>query len=166
MPTADEVLAQIDAAVDDWTVSGDAMRCTPDPTPEPAVPAVPVVSLPDLAVARARLVSRLVEYHDLTAAAARRAVVAAEAGRHTEHTGLVHAEARAVMARHAHEAGDAIAAFLQAMRPALQAMAEAARRAGDAFATADCAKACPVPTRSTDRPAWQSPYGPPSRRRR
>ncbi|MEU9245835.1 hypothetical protein [Streptomyces sp. NPDC048385] len=164
MTAAREVLASIDAALEDWTVSADAMRCTPDPAP--SVPAVPVVRTPPLAIARTILVRRLTEYHALTLQTARQAVADAEAGLHTEHTGLVHAEARAVVANTTHAAASAVAAFLRAMRPALEAMAQAAQRAAVALASAtSSAPGCPAPHRRLGRPAWQSPYGPAQRRR-
>ncbi|MET9729725.1 hypothetical protein ABZZ79_03360 [Streptomyces sp. NPDC006458] len=157
MPTTDEVLAQIDSAVHDWTVSGDAMRSRPTPEPAPAVPLVPA---PPLLVARAELVHRLVTHHDMAPETAQRALTDALEGRHTEHTAVIHAEARAAVAERAHIAGTAIAHFLQAMRPALQAMAEAARQAGQAMrAAAHIAEHCHA-ERQRGRPAWQSPYGP------
>ena len=166
MTSTEDVLAQIDAAVEDWTVSADAMRCTPAPGAAPAAPAVPVARLPALAMARATLVLRLIEHHGLSAEVGRAAVLAAERGQHTEYTSHVHAEARAVVAQQTHAAAEAVAAFLQAMRPALEAMAEAAQRAAAAFA-ATSPKVCPAPApgRRADRPAWQSPYGPAPRRR-
>lgn len=40
MSTADHILDQIDTCLGDYTVSDDAMRCTPDLPPLPAVPSV------------------------------------------------------------------------------------------------------------------------------
>ncbi|MFF8485195.1 hypothetical protein [Streptomyces antibioticus] len=166
MSTTNDVLAQIDHALADYSVGPDAMRCTPDPTPP--VPAVPTVPMPALAVARATLVHRLVDYQGLDPETARAAVLAAERGQHTEHTALVHAEARAVVARTTHAAAQAVAAFLRAMRPALDALAANVRAAAAALANATrhTPSSHTPSSRGADRPAWQSPYGPPPKRKR
>lgn len=55
---------------------------------------------------------------------------------------------------------DMRAAF-QRIAPAIQEAGEAFRHVPEAVGCDDCTK----PTRPRDRPAWQSPYGPPQRRR-
>ncbi|AYD81662.1 hypothetical protein SEA_KROMP_61 [Streptomyces phage Kromp] len=161
MPSSEEILEQIDAAVTDWTVSGDAMRCRPTPEPDP-IPAVPVVSYTGREAARALLVRRLIDNHGLTRFTARRAVAAAEQGRTTRHTDLVSAEARAATAEAAEHIGRAIAAFARALQPVAQAAAATLRQLDDALRAAGhrCLGGKP------GRPAWQSPYGPPPRRKR
>ncbi|MFH9215448.1 hypothetical protein [Streptomyces globisporus] len=57
-------------------------------------------------------------------------------------------------------------AYVRAMLPIAAALAETMRAAAQAARDADAyALAPPPPGRRRDRPAWQSPYGPPTRRR-
>lgn len=168
MTTTNDVLAQIDAALGDRSVSPDAMRHTPNlPPPANAVriirlPApVPVVRMPDISFVRSYLVRRLIEDRGLDPDAARHAVLAAERGEHTEYTAVLHAEARAVVAQTKNTAARVMADFLRAMRPALDALAKATEQAAKAFEAADYARKAAIAPR--DRPAWQSPYGPPRR---
>lgn len=138
----DDVLDQIDLALHDNTVSGDAMRSRP-------VPERP---------GRSILVKRLVERHGLEAEQARRAVVAVELGRDDEHVALVQAEARAAM-------NETMQAFRAALRPMAEAANTAAKQIAEALKALRTATASPpAPGRRTDRPAWQSPYGPARRR--
>ncbi len=163
MSSSDEILEQIDAAVHDWTVSGDAMRCRPTPAPDP-VPAVPVVADTGRAAARAVLVSRLVD-RGLEPAEAAAAVRAAETGQPTEHLELLSAEARAAAAEAGQRVGQILAAFARALQPVVQAAAAVMRQLDEALRAAGHASSTGKPGRR-DRPAWQSPYGPPSRRKR
>lgn len=152
-----DVLDQLDATLDDWAVGPDAMRYTPD-RGTPAVGG-------NRAAGRELLVRRLVENHDLTRTTARRAIIAAEARRTTSHTPLVHAEARTA-------ADEAMRSVRAAFRPMVETMAETMKELKAAFErmrAAVPAATCPCPDsrsgRRTDRPAWQSPYGPATRRR-
>ncbi|MFF9269118.1 hypothetical protein [Streptomyces rochei] len=163
MSSSDEILEQIDAAVHDWTVSGDAMRCRPAPEPDP-VPAVPVVPDTGRAAARAVLVSRLVD-RGLEPAVAAAAVRAAETGQATEHLELLSAEARAAAAEAGQRVGQVVAAFVRALQPVVQAAAAVMRQLDDALRTAGHTASSGKPD-CRDRPAWQSPYGPPPRRKR
>lgn len=150
----DDVLTQIDAALDDWSVSGDAMRSSPAATPQPARLA------PDgRAAGREILIQRLVDRHGFTRPIALEVVSAMEAGRDTPHAELVRAEANAVMR-------ETMGRLREALRPMFESWAEAMRRLAESVkvATVDC-DSCGTPARRHDRPAWQSPYGPARRRR-
>ncbi|MET8818495.1 hypothetical protein [Streptomyces rochei] len=166
MSSSDEILEQIDAAVHDWTVSGDAMRCrpAPEPDPVPAVPVVPVVPDSGRAAARAVLVSRLVD-RGLEPAEAAAAVRAAETGQPTEHLELLSAEARAAAAEAGQRVGQLLVAFVRALQPVVQAAAAVLRQLDEALRTAGHTASSGKLDRR-DRPAWQSPYGPPPRRKR
>ncbi|MFJ2731424.1 hypothetical protein [Streptomyces sp. NPDC087317] len=180
MPSTDEVLEQIDSAVDDWTVSADAMRCTPAPAPTPAgppsnsaapelppVPVVPVVQFTGplaarALAARALVALRLVDRHGLTPGTATSAVRAATNGEPTPHHDLVIAEAEAAAAEATQHLAHDLAALISAFQTAATAMKQFSKacRAADGYVAA-----YRKPHRSRDRPAWQSPYGPPARRR-
>ncbi|MFF9279550.1 hypothetical protein [Streptomyces griseosporeus] len=161
MSHTEELLAQIDAAVNDWTVSGDAMRCRPTAEPSP-VPAVPVVRFTGRDRARAALVSRLVD-RGLEPAAAHAAVRAAENGEPTEHAQLVAAEARAAVGETVQQLGEVMRAFARALHPIAEAAAAVMRQLDEALRSASHTTGR---GRHRDRPAWQSPYGPPARRKR
>ncbi|WP_031104303.1 hypothetical protein [Streptomyces sp. NRRL S-146] len=163
--TPDDIHDQVDNADRDWTVSGDAMRWAP---PKPPVPPVPVVPFTGRAAAHAMLVLRLVDNHGLTPPAAEAAVRAAHTGEPTEHSELVAAEARAAAAEMGQQLTQTVVHLFQAMQPALQAAAAAARKFAEALqqASKDDYELAPPPIRPKDRPAWQSPYGPPPTRRR
>lgn len=161
MPSSDEILEQIGTAVTDWTVSRDAMRGRPAPDPGPAAP---VSRMPGRAAARALLVGRLVD-RGLSSDEAAAAVRAAETGQPTEHLDLLSAEAHAVAAEAAEHIGRAIAAFARALQPVAQAAAATLRQLDEALRAAG--HRCPGgKSGRRDRPAWQSPYGPPPRRKR
>jgi len=139
----DDVLDQIDTALHDNTVSGDAMRSRPAAEP----------------VGRGILVRRLVERHGLDHDDARTAVIAHEQGRTTEHTSLVQAEARAVIDETMHRLRAAFRPMAETMNATLKQIAESLKTL----------RACNVhphtPARHYGRPAWQSPYGPARRKR-
>lgn len=152
MSTADHVLDQIDSALGDYAVSDDAMRCAPD------LPPVPVVRRP--VAGRDVLTRRLIDRHDLTPEEARDAVLAVDRGEGGVHAELVAAEARAIAAE-----------MTARIRIALQPMAEAAintlKQLSESLAQLRQAGLCDndgKPARRRDRPAWQTPYGPPRRR--
>ncbi|MFI7137212.1 hypothetical protein ACIBQ5_05415 [Streptomyces massasporeus] len=127
---------------------------------------VPVVPFTGRAAAHALLVLRLVDNHGLTPPTAETAVRAAEAGEPTEHTELVAAEARAAAAEMGQQLTQAIVHAFQAMQPALQAAAAAARKFTEALQTTATVQAPHgKPVKRPDRPAWASPYGPPPRGR-
>lgn len=56
-------------------------------------------------------------------------------------------------------------AYAEAARPVVEAAAHGLEAYGRALRAARVIDQDGRPTRSTDRPAWQSPYGPPARRR-
>lgn len=138
----DDVLDQIDTALHDDTISADAMRSRPAPE-HPG---------------RSILVKRLVERHGLAPEQARRAVAAAELGRDDEHAALVQGEAQAVM-------NETMQAFREALRPMAEAAGTALKQIAEALkALPDGSLRPHSPRCRTDRPAWQSPYGPARRR--
>ncbi len=151
MSTADDVLDQIDTTLGDQAVSDDAMRWAPD-LPEKPRP-VRGFSPRDI------LIRRLVDRHGLTRMTARHAVIAVEEGRTSDRTELVQAEACAVMA-------ETMQQIREAFRPMAESMIEAFKQLVQAFERLGVtAEAGSAPGRRRDRPAWQSPYGPPRRRR-
>lgn len=149
----EDVLAQIDSTLTDWSVSGDAMRHAPDSETAP-VPATRGFSARDV------LTRRLVERHGVEPERARHAVIAAEQGRTSEHAALVQAEVRAVMT-------ESMQQLREAFRPMAETMIETLKQLAQAFERLHAgAEPVPAPGRRHDRPAWQSPYGPASKRRR
>lgn len=153
MTIADHILDQIDSALGDYTVSDDAMRSAPDLPPLPAVR--------PRANGRNVLIQRLIERHGLSVEAARAAILAAERGQTGPHTELAAREAQAAL-------DEATAQFRAAFLPLIQRVADQFRQIKAAFQHLPEAVGCDNcgnPTRHRDRPAWQSPYGPPPRRR-
>lgn len=113
--------------------------------------------------AREVLTRRLVERHGLTRFTARRAVLAVEQGRDTRHADLVRAEAQAFMAPWT----EAMQQLYQRLRPIAEAWTKAMRAAADAVRAAQNPRGDDYALApSADRPAWQSPYGPPTKKRR
>ncbi|MFC7906438.1 hypothetical protein [Streptomyces nigra] len=170
MSSSEEILEQIGRALSDHTVGPDAMRCAPDPDPDPGpdpVPVPPVRVVPAAAgrmVAREAVVRRLVDDHGLTPDTAAAAVHAVETGQPTEHQHLVTAAARAIAAELAQRLGQIFAAFTRALEPMARAAAAAMRQLDDALRAAGHRASS-----SRGRPgrkAWESPYGPPPRRKR
>lgn len=116
--------------------------------------------------AREVLTRRLVEQHGLTRFTARRAVIAVEEGRDTQHADLVRAEAAEVvrpLVEAFHQIREQLRPAVEAWAATWRAFAEHIRRVGLASQD-DYALAPPRPS-PKDRPAWQSPYGPAPRRR-
>jgi len=156
---ADDVLNQIDTALHDYDIGPDAMRSTPDPPPPVTRPR---------ANGSTALARRLTERHGLTPEQARTAVLEAEQGRDTEHARLAALEARAALEEiHAHfRAG--FQAFAERVTQQFRQVADQFARMKEALAhlpEAEGCNDCGKPPRPRDRPAWQSPYGPPQRRR-
>lgn len=150
---ADDIIDQIDTCLTDYEISDDAMRCAPDMPRPPAIRPRANGSIV--------LVRRLIERHGLTETEARAAVLAAERGQDAEHARLAAVEASAVIA-------EVSAQFRAAFEPMIRRVADQMRQIKEAFqhlpeavGCGDCGK----PARRRDRPAWQSPYGPPRRRR-
>ncbi|AMW11633.1 hypothetical protein A4E84_20325 [Streptomyces qaidamensis] len=111
--------------------------------------------------AREILTRRLVERHGLTRLTARRAVLAVEQGQDTPHAALVRAEAREVM-RPVHEAFERLR---EQLRPTFEAYGRMLRAFTENLSRSALSEHQERrPVRRPDRPAWQSPYGPPRRR--
>lgn len=147
----EDVLDQIDATLDDWAVGPDAARHAPDKAA--------TIGGGRRDAAREVLVRRLVECHGVARSAALNAVIAAERGVATQHSELVQAAARAA-------AEEAMQSIRRAFRPMVETMAETMKQLAAAFERmhATVPAAGTRAGRRTDRPAWQSPYGPAPRR--
>ena len=153
MSTADHILDQIDTCLGDYDVSDDAMRCAPDLPPLAREPAPRRT--------RNLLIQRLIDRHNLAADYATAAVLAIERGlTDGPHAELAAAEARAVMNEMVERLRIAIQPMAEGAVAALKQLSESLARLRESTSTDDCSK----PTRPRDRPAWQSPYGPPRRR--
>ncbi|MBK3630310.1 hypothetical protein JHN59_37055 [Streptomyces sp. MBT49] len=112
--------------------------------------------------AREILTRRLVERHGLVRFTARRAVLAVEQGRDTPHAELVRTEAHEVM-RPMHGAFERMR---EQLRPVVEAYAGTVRALADSLRRARLIEDQHGHlVKQSDRPAWLSPYGPPSRRR-
>jgi len=150
--TADQILTQIDSALGDYDIGPDAMRVAPDLPPGPAVR--------PRANGRNVIVQRLIDRRDLTPEEARSAILAAERGQTGPHAELAAVEAQAAL--------DEIAAsFRAAFRPMLERAAAQFVQIKEALQRLPDPVGCEVhgkPARRRDRPAWQTPYGPPRRR--
>lgn len=115
--------------------------------------------------ARLVLVRRLVDHHGIDPADALAAVLAVERSEPHPDTELVHAEARAATVALLQPLARLVRDTFEAIRPALQAAAAALNEA--AAATHEAYALAPTPPgRRRDRPAWQTPYGPPTRHHR
>ena len=149
MSTADHVLDQIDHTLGDYDVSYDAMRCAPDLPPPPAVR--PRIN------GRNVIVQRLIDRHGLNADEAHAALLAAERGQDSEQARLAAAEAQAAL-------NEVAAQIRAAVQPMIQRVADQFRQIKEVLQQLpEVVDYKPAPRR--DRPAWQTPYGPPSRRR-
>ncbi|MEU4172131.1 hypothetical protein AB0F46_35270 [Streptomyces sp. NPDC026665] len=71
------------------------------------------------------------------------------------------AQLRETVARFAAGCQTAVRAYAEAMRPFVEELARAVQALRDAGPIPEDGE----PARRSDRPAWQSPYGPPARRR-
>lgn len=179
MTSTDDILAQIDHAVDDWTISEDAMRSKPVVEPQSvartAVWIAPVGTDPRDTGAWQEVgyitdLDMTIDPATIDPAAGASAPVATwdEIQQY-----IAHIEAQ--RARRAAALQAFIGAYVEAVKPAVEA-------AGAAFAEMSrtlqqvgpdnlrhlpeaegCNQCTPPPRR--DRPAWQSPYGPARRRR-
>lgn len=125
-------------------------------------------NMPAEARARILLAHRLMRRHGLTPGEALDALDQARDGRDGPHTDLARAEARAALEEMCGPVRDLLQRWAEAVGPALQALGATMRHLAEQLRGArqdDYALAPPRPERS-DRPAWQSPYGPPQERTR
>lgn len=74
-------------------------------------------------------------------------------------------EQREQLLRNVAELHTALARYVEALRPQLEAIGRAFADLGQQLHAAGLIDADGNPTARPDRPAWQSPYGPPQRRR-
>ncbi|MDT6983719.1 hypothetical protein ACFSUJ_12095 [Streptomyces lusitanus] len=166
LSSSDEILNQIDHALSDHSVGPDAMRCRPEPVPAP-VPSVPTVPfIGGRMAAREVVARRLVDEHGLTPDDAAAAVHAVETGQPTEHHHLVTAAAQAAAAELAQRLGQVFAAFTRALEPMARAAAAVVRQLDDALRAAGHRASSSRRGGRRERKAWESPYGPSSRRKR
>ena len=150
---SDDILNQIDGALEDWSVSGDAMRSRPAPD-APAEPSgirgtTPTVQIWDEAGEWQEIGVTSIDFHIDPPEIDPEFTQAWE----EFHDRI----ARARIARER----SVVAAFRE-IQAALQAVTDADfQHLPEADGCNDCSK----PARRRDRPAWQSPYGPAQRRR-
>lgn len=159
---SEDILAQIDDTLDDWTVSGDAMRSRPPVEREPTGPRLwiaPVGTGPRddswHEVGHVTIIDFHIEPPE----------VDPEFQQRWQELQDYLVRAAAERARLAQQV---IRAFTQAFTESLETVRPRIEEAGQAIA--DCANAVEQtapqrPGRRHDRPAWQSPYGPPQHRR-
>ncbi|MGW0904978.1 hypothetical protein [Streptomyces sp. NPDC002853] len=125
---------------------------------------------------RQLLIDRLVDNQGLSRMAARHAVRTVEQGRDHRYADLVRSEARAIVDETVQRIRDAVQPGLEAAAAAIRAFGEALKQAtrglrdgewvdtnGDPVEPSEPPRP-PLPRRD-QRPAWQTPYGPPQRRR-
>lgn len=162
---SDDILQQIDHALYDSAVGPDAMRSIP--APEPAAESGPWLWIAPRGTAEDgdgwQEIQGVTDVHmGIDSAATARAVTWDD----------IHEYLARIQAERVRRAQAAIDAFVRTMAAAfapaaeracrdMSATAEALRHLPEAEGCNDCSK--PAPPR--DRPAWQSPYGPPQRRR-
>ncbi|WP_330339376.1 hypothetical protein [Streptomyces sp. NBC_00557] len=115
--------------------------------------------------ARALLIRRLTERHEMTTEAALQAVLDAERGTRSPQADLARAEARAFTQEALAPLVDAFQRLREAARPIAQAWAETLRQLAEHLNRAGLTDRDTRP-RCAGRPAWQSPYGPPPRKGR
>ncbi|MCX4232066.1 hypothetical protein [Streptomyces ortus] len=160
MTSADDILAQIDHAVEDWAVSEDAMRSQPEPEPFHFGGATPTLYIAD-EVGEWQQVEGVTSIEVCVELPVIDPEVTASWARLVDR--IREAELERVRRTQA-----ALVAFMQAVKDTLAPVVEqAGRDPGEAFRHLPEAEGCnqctPPPRR--DRPAWQSPYGPARRRR-
>ncbi|MER5875503.1 hypothetical protein ABT119_06180 [Streptomyces sp. NPDC001910] len=157
MTSTDDILDQIDSALYDATVSPDAMRSRPDSEPARTLPGtVPVVQMMDAAG----------EWQELEGVVTVELLF--EAPPVDPEFARAWREMQEWIARVHVQRVRLVAAMLEDIRDAFQGIAPVAQEAGEAFQhlpEATGCDDCSEPVRPRDRPAWQSPYGPPQRRR-
>lgn len=163
MTSTDDILAQIDHAVADWTISGDAMRSRPEPEPEPFYfgGTTPTLYIADEAG----------EWQQVEGVASVEVCVEMPAidPEFAEAWARLADRIREAELERVRRAQVALAAFVQAVKDTLApAVEQAGRDTSEAFRHLPEAEGCNdcVPPPRRDRPAWQSPYGPAQRRRR
>ncbi|OQQ13011.1 hypothetical protein B0675_40040 [Streptomyces sp. M41(2017)] len=161
MTRADDILQQIDSTLDDWTVSGDAMRSQPAVDPAGFQGVTPSVFVADEAGEWQELghATGLVFHTELPAPdeAFMRAWQELQ-----EQIRRVQIE----RARRAREILDVLARTLyESVKPAVEEAGRNIARSLDSLKQAGVIDADCKPVRPRDRPAWQSPYGPARRRR-
>ncbi|MER5584082.1 hypothetical protein ABT090_20920 [Streptomyces asoensis] len=156
MSTADHVLDQIDNALHDWAVSDDAMRSRPEPEPR-------TDAGPRMWISTVGADPEAGGWQELGQVNSIEFQVEPEFQQQWQELRdyLVRVEAERV--RRAQEALAAFArAYTQTIKPAMEAAAKGLAEIQKAAQHVDP----PLPPgRRRDRPAWQSPYGPPQRRR-
>ncbi|MFI8191412.1 hypothetical protein ACIF8T_21755 [Streptomyces sp. NPDC085946] len=162
---ADDILAQIDNALEDWEVGPDAMRSRPAVEPKtalgPQVWIAPVGTGPDdpewEAVGHITSIDFHIDPQEIDPGfrqaweEMRERLARVEAERVRRAQAVLEAFARA---------------YMQAVKPAVEAAGRAIAEAAQAIQQAGLVNADGRPARRRDRPAWQSPYGPPRRGRR
>lgn len=113
------------------------------------------------------LVLRLANKHDVPLLRAHLAVRRVALGLTPDrYTPLVHAELHALAQETVQRASQLVTEFMRVMTPRLRAMCEAVGQAAAALRSAGLITEDGHPARAhASRPAWMSPYGPPSRRR-
>lgn len=158
---SDEILDQIDSTLNDWAVSDDAMRSRPapdlQPTAGPRMWIAPAGIGPDEGgweeVGHITSVDFRIEPPTIDPEFQR------SWEEFREHMARVEAE-------RVRRAGEAMSAFIRAYAQAVKPAVERAQRAVAQIQEAMQHLDPPLPPgRRHDRPAWQSPYGPPRRRR-
>jgi hypothetical protein len=158
---ADDILAQIDHALEDWEVGPDAMRSRPEPAETPGIRgATPIVHIMDEAGEWQEIGVTSIDFHinppeidpDFRQAweEMRERLVRVEAERARRAQAVLEAFARA---------------YMQAVKPAVEAAGRAIAEAAQAIQQAGLTDTDGRPARRRDRPAWQSPYGPARRKR-
>ncbi|NUS89382.1 MAG: hypothetical protein HOY75_43455 [Streptomyces sp.] len=159
----EDVLNQINNTLEDWDVSDDAMRSRPAPEPPVARGYTPTVAIMDEAGEWQQIGVTSIEIQ------VERPATDPEFERNWEQVREYFARLQAERIR---QAEIVVQAFTHAVntviKPAIQQASrdlaqarEAFRHLPEAIGCNDCSK----PPRPRDRPAWQSPYGPPQRRR-
>ncbi|MFF2383711.1 hypothetical protein [Streptomyces sp. NPDC058108] len=177
MTSTDDVLAQIDSAMEDWTISGDAMRSRPEAVDQPefrgCTPSMQIGDEVQAWIAPAGTdpgddgwqplgviggLDLTIGEFTIDPEAVAPQVPTVNWDEVREHLLRIQAE----RARRMQQMFEAIRqAFGQLAAPLAQA-AEAFQHLPEAEDCDDCGK----PPRPRDRPAWQSTYGPAYRRRR
>ncbi|MGW0920135.1 hypothetical protein ACWD3J_14095 [Streptomyces sp. NPDC002755] len=159
----DDLLAQIDSTLHDWAVSDDAMRSRPEPEPITFGGGMPTVAIMDELGAWQELGVSAVEIRieapaiDPDFELAWQEVQEWIARVHTERVQRVQVAVDAFQQ-----------AFDQVVAPGIrEAVQETARSLAQLANAVQHPSSCDHhrPARRSDRPAWQSPYGPPWRRR-
>ncbi|MER7053428.1 hypothetical protein [Streptomyces sp. NPDC000351] len=158
---SEDILAQIDDTLDDWSVSDDAMRSRPGGEPEGIKGFTTQFAIMDEAgewqnVPGVRRIDFHIEPPEIDPEFQQRCQEIQDY--------LVRATAERVR-----RAQQVMEAFVRSFTESIAAVQPRVEEAGRAIA--DCAKAVEQatppqpPGQRHDRPAWQSPYGPPRRRR-